>query len=424
MPALKYIKEWILKKSHSTGNIGTGCKLRLGITPNSIPDFVIPCPSEQVRDDNILCDLSKELSQNSSCPGLRQIPESEPDSPDDETKLTLLYREKTLSLDFLEATPSQTNADPLSKAAVSLPHFRSNTSYGFTTLNQAPHTNRKESLFHAGCSNLILNDDVTKLLVMKTLTQNSYCNQSENASKTQTPPSAFPESDNGISNRETIKKTFLSPPKPNYCRRQRKGKTESYYRRRSSALGTDCSSISSDDSVNHGLENEGQLFQPSLASFSRPVTPTSQLDEPITRKAIESGEIKFAFQFLAASKMFKVSIIKAENLGGVTRIDPNINSYCKVCLKPGKHYRQTTIVRQNRNPIYNQELAFNSFSLDQLHSKVLEIKIFNKDRCQKHPEFLGRVCINLEHYDLMIENRMWKDIDSKREREVSLICVC
>lgn len=42
-----------------------------------------------------------------------------------------------------------TNADPRSLAAMELPHFQAKTSFGFDTLTQAPHTRRKESLFHA-----------------------------------------------------------------------------------------------------------------------------------------------------------------------------------------------------------------------------------------------------------------------------------
>lgn len=40
-----------------------------------------------------------------------------------------------------------TNVDPLSLAAISLPHFHKQTKFGFDTVTQLPHTRRKESLF-------------------------------------------------------------------------------------------------------------------------------------------------------------------------------------------------------------------------------------------------------------------------------------
>lgn len=45
-------------------------------------------------------------------------------------------------------TPDSIPEFPLSMAAMSLPHFRSRTTFGFSTLSQSPHTRRKESLFH------------------------------------------------------------------------------------------------------------------------------------------------------------------------------------------------------------------------------------------------------------------------------------
>ena len=42
-----------------------------------------------------------------------------------------------------------TNYDPMSIAALSLPHLKMRTQFGFETLSESPHTRRKESLFHA-----------------------------------------------------------------------------------------------------------------------------------------------------------------------------------------------------------------------------------------------------------------------------------
>ena len=49
-------------------------------------------------------------------------------------------------VNVLLTSSDTTNDDPGSMAAVSLPHLRMYTPYGFTTLKESPNTRRKESL--------------------------------------------------------------------------------------------------------------------------------------------------------------------------------------------------------------------------------------------------------------------------------------
>ena len=50
-----------------------------------------------------------------------------------------------------------TNVDPMSAAAMGLDHFKSKTTYGFEHLKEKPHTRRKESLFHSGGGEILIN---------------------------------------------------------------------------------------------------------------------------------------------------------------------------------------------------------------------------------------------------------------------------
>ncbi|NXY92044.1 C2C4C protein, partial [Alcedo cyanopectus] len=108
------------------------------LTPETIPEFCIPprltasgpakgghSHQDRTSED---ANLSSEHSPSSSLPHLIQVESAE--------EIPALEEENT-------------NSDPQSQAALSLPHFpRAPTSYGFCTLLESPHTRRKESIFH------------------------------------------------------------------------------------------------------------------------------------------------------------------------------------------------------------------------------------------------------------------------------------
>jgi len=51
----------------------------------------------------------------------------------------------------------------------------------------------------------------------------------------------------------------------------------------------------------------------------------------------------------------------------------------------------------------------------------LVVKLFSRSANFKPNEFLGKVCVALYNYDMMEENRVWKDLELSKEREV---CMC
>lgn len=493
MESLKDIKDWFLTKCRMVQNDnnstskGSENQIPGGITPNNIPDFIIPGSGETSRrasselgifEDDISCRSSSQRSSIASCKSSPRnslvgsvmglsVPKSEsssrsaPVSPKHEIKPILMQSDNTQSLGYLENISGETNSDPLSLAAMSLPHFRAKTSFGFTTLSQSPHTRRKESLFHTGSEGLLTHSDRNKLLVLEALKvrcKSEVLNdiskmefEALQKSRTTCMPSVVvttPSTNSNHVKQDRLFGTHLSPSRSN-CLQIRSGRRDKYYRRRSSLFGLEVSPVSSEESIPEHITENNQ--NSCLLSDRRPgsASPTSkrhsspQLTEdqpsdfdqkprssscgslsktqiPQIQFLAEHGELKFAFQFLAASRIFKVTIIRAENLGGINKPDQNINSYCKVYLMPGKIQKQTTdMVKHTKNPVFNQELSFHSLSLEQVHSMILRIKIFHKANL-KLPELLGRVDVGLDNFDLMTENRMWKDIDGRKEREVSI----
>lgn len=506
---MREIKQWILNKCRANSLPLTGTSTsnessnRGGaLTPKTIPEFVIPGSGEssrrassEITDDDVLnrsftprssiasCKTSPgdSPSESSVCLSVPQKPytsKSAPTSPRHEIKSSISNRDAFHSFGYLNDFRNYTNADPLSMAAISLPHFRSKTSFGFTTLTESPNTRRKESLFHTGSDSGLTSKEV-KMLHNSLESLRLFCRPHVlNDLKTICDhDGSFKDGDNKVSCMPSVVVTqtnssptkhltpspehktvgrLLSPsrqytingtsPTSRYLKRK-----EKYYRRRSSLLGLE-ENNSSDDSSQGSNEQSPNMKRKSCTSLepdkemisqkrhSSPIlltTPTTNVETkprsssctilitPHTNSGpqflTEHGELKFAFQYLASSKQFKVTLIKAENLGGHSKTDQNCNSYAKLCLIPGKLQKQTSeIVKHTRNPFFNQEFYFQSLTVDQLHALTLRIKLFHKGHNLKLPDFIGEVNICLESYDLLTENRMWKDLDHKRERDVSI----
>ena len=194
----KHIGMWLLDKLRRTVD-GSGSHSRSSqsheaapisaytnvLTPNRIPDFFIPpkimcCPPPEAagpltpelkRRSTLPCSASDQVicSQSPRGRGGRM-----PSSPQLLSRLAgdtrSLLRSANRHIIQIEsadepggdepgvgvasaaaaAGDANTNADPQSQSAMSLPYVpKAQTSYGFSTLVESPHTRRKESLFHS-----------------------------------------------------------------------------------------------------------------------------------------------------------------------------------------------------------------------------------------------------------------------------------
>ena len=507
MDAMKEVKVWLFNKLHTAAasdtSRSTHCNVMGPLTPQNIPEFVIPGSNESSRRTSE-CSANDEMystqrnsfsgrSCRSSPPGspVRMSPSesapcingikpnvrnsmSAPVTPKHECRDIINYKECNQT-NGLET--DDTNVDPLSLSAMSLPHFRAQTSYGFSTLSEMPHTRRKESLFHVGNESLLQSRKHLKIS-----TRDNSLSKSCEITRVEKPISLL----NG--NVKNLPSTSMpsvvvtsvnssrqnSPDTPPSCSKSSRrlsptyqafhGMSKSplptrhnpfYNRRRSSLVGlegygspespqnspTDSPQEQNSDTARRSL---GDLTVPSASSSSLkrhsapeiPADKENMSDDENQKPRSRSfhafsknqnssqifapfGELKFSFQFLAASQQLKVTLIKAENLGGQTREAQTVNSYVKAYLMPGKVQKQScNIVKRTKHPVYNQEVYFHNMSLDELHNMALRLKIFSKGCNLKMQEFLGEVTIPLEGYDLLVDNRVWKDLEGRREREV------
>lgn len=508
MDAMKEVKVWLFSKLHSTTS-GEPSRAQnyssMGpLTPQTIPEFVIPKSNDSSRRTSE-CSANEEMcssqrnsfsgrSCRSSPPGspARMSPSesapcingikssarasnSAPVTPKHECNDIVNYRESS-STNGLEN--GVTNVDPLSVSAMSLPHFRAQTSYGFSTLSEMPHTRRKESLFHVGNESLLQNRKHLKIGRENSLSRSCEITHADKPmsllnGSIKNPPSVSMPS---VVVTAVSSSKQNSPEAPSSCSMSRRRLSPTYQafhavnrsqlptrhnplynRRRSSLIGlednegngsTQATSPVSPKETNldtgSGRRSLGDLTVPTSPStqkrHSAPAIPSDkenisdddgQKPRSISFHAFGKtqnqnsgqifapfGELKFSFQFLAASQQLKVTLIKAENLGGQSRDSQTVNSYVKTYLMPGKVQKQATnVVKRTKYPVYNQDLYFHNMSLDELHNMALRLKIFSKGYNLKMQEFIGEVTMPLDGYDLLVDNRVWKDLEGRRERE-------
>jgi len=449
MEALKEVKEWLLFKFQTVSSKPEESNVNRGmnpLTPQNIPEFIIPGSGNSSRRTSSECytesfsytvkrnsysgrspTQSPLLSPSESTPCFRTRGGScgsAPVTPRHELRGMLGYSRDALSTPGLHRV--QTNDDPLSFAAMSLPHFQRQTSYGFTTLTENPHTRRKESLFHVGTEGLLakrLNThglklrignysdrstpDISRLsmpnivltapqarsmpsVVVTAAKQNSLTNSPENSS--------FP----------TQSSRRLSPVFHIYTSDGTNHITlpssyNRFYNRRRSSLqimahtASELSSTSEEGTPTQDSPDKKQekqrnsltdlkphLMHLSPKRHSAPIIqsgPTVTFEERhkqrssschvILNDALRQcqqqqthlfaphGELKFSFKYLPASKQLKVTLIRAENLGGQAKQDRLYNCFAKMYLMPGKLQKQTSaVVKRSREPVFDQEFYF------------------------------------------------------------------
>ena len=508
MEAVKEMKIWLFNKLHSAGGSDSSRLAKytsLGpLTPQTIPEFVIPGSNDSSRrtseasaNDEMYssqrnsfsgrsCRSSPpgspvHMSPSESAPCINviksngRVSSSAPVTPKHECNDIVNYRECN-STNALG--PGVTNVDPLSMSAMGLSHFRAQTSYGFSTLSEMPHTRRKESLFHVGNESLLQTKKQLKI------SRDNSLSKSCELARMDKPVSLL---NGNVRNQPSISMPSVvvtavsssrqsSPEGPPSCSISRRRLSPTYQafnvvnrsplptrhnplynRRRSSLVGMENCEANGPTQESHKEKSKEDASRRSLGDLHVPQTPSPTLkrhsapsipsdkenisDEECNKPRSRScqtvskhqgsdnnqifapfGELKFSFQYLAASQQLKVTLIKAENLGGQSRDTLTVNSYVKVYLMPGKVQKQTShVIKQTKFPLYNQEIYFHSMCLDDLHNMALRLKIFSKGFNLKMTEFIGEITIPLDGYDLLVDNRIWKDLEGRREREVGLI---
>ncbi|MEE6523225.1 hypothetical protein FKM82_022017 [Ascaphus truei] len=299
-------------------------------------------------------------------------------------------------------TPKEesTNADPLSQAALSLPHLpKAQTSYGFCTLLESANTRRKESIFH--------NDPAAiPILLPISLSNTSSCRG------TSTPGSVttlglHPRSRYGTLDSDTASSTDSSPfssPRLHRSLPSSPLKALSLDKPFSRTLRVNCrssslwnNSVSTDESSSTD-SSPCVTRRTSEDAWALPLPFTVDLVLTLGRFPRENtvrldtgGVLRLSTEYRPENLRLRIRLISAEELYHWS-VDPkNISCCVSLALVPGKKQKQrSTLIRRSSNPIFNEDFFFEGLAPQDLQQRTLKLKALNKGSGVKRDHVLGR----------------------------------
>ncbi|XP_062888062.1 C2 calcium-dependent domain-containing protein 4C-like [Mobula hypostoma] len=310
--------------------------------------------------------------------------------------------------DDLAEPGCNTNYDPQSQSAMSLPYIpMTQTSYGFSTLVESPHTRRKESLFHSdhgsphtspssprkrpsghrgNGESQHLNPPEFSLSLASTYRYFSG-GESDTASSAESSPFNSPLLSRSVSGASLLK-MFSHENLAKHCK-----PLQSFTR--NSSLSTDeCSSADASPNISKRI----RCPTPPAGGPPAPqgVLPLSLLQyqdrvhKEHTIRLNRGGAIRLAAEYDSTNARLRIRIITAEDLYDKTLDNKSINCCVILYLTPGKVQKQrSTIIKNSRNPIFNEDFFFDGLPLDEFKRAALKLKVINKASSLKRDAVLG-----------------------------------
>uniref|UniRef100_A0A4W3HBL0 C2 calcium dependent domain containing 4A n=1 Tax=Callorhinchus milii TaxID=7868 RepID=A0A4W3HBL0_CALMI len=283
----------------------------------------------------------------------------------------------------------RTDADPLSRAALSLTHLRkAQTSYGFCALLESPHTRRKESLFHGHPVNPSAspvlwrgraNTYSTGVATAAPLRANSWASSPFGSPRlTRSPPgsSLF----KALGQERLFGRTFRNGG-------------------RAAPVGSDSPPPTDEgSSADTSPDITRRRASEEVSGFPSGPAPNLLLAPPKTRATEnsvplgQSGVLRLSAEYCRENRRVQVRLISVEGLYAASIEPQHIHCCVTLCLSPGKVQKQrSAAVRKSRNPIFNEDFFFDGVSGDQLFDRFLKVKAINKMSSVKRDHVLG-VC--------------------------------
>ncbi|XP_041659852.1 C2 calcium-dependent domain-containing protein 4C-like [Cheilinus undulatus] len=377
------------------------------LTPEKIPDFFIPpklicCPPEDSlppepqpcstlrpsSSDNTICSQSpRARSSRSPCsPGLfsRSLQKSA-----NRHIIQIESADEPGATDRLRAEVN-TNADPQSQTAMSLPYVpKAQTSYGFSTLVESPHTRRKESLFHSDPNSPLTSPNSQRRSQGGTLLApadpNPYRYFSGGESDTCSSAESSPFNSPLLSRSASLLRSIKQETQAKVSRAKRS------LARHSSLSTDDCSSA--DNSPN--MQRRRMRCPPSPAfrgckSSGSRSTASDLLQREHTVNLHKGGTLRLSTHYDKEAARLRVRVLAAEALYDRQTDPKSINCCVALYLNPGKQQKQrSTIIKNSRNPVFNEDFFFDALPQAQVKSLAMKIKVVNKGTSLRRDVLLG-----------------------------------
>ncbi|XP_078279934.1 C2 calcium-dependent domain-containing protein 4C-like [Rhinoraja longicauda] len=299
---------------------------------------------------------------------------------------------------------AETNYDPQSLPYAPL----TQTSYGFSTLVESPHTRRKESLFHTdhgspvtspssprrrpaghrsnGESQQHLNPPEFSLSLASTYRYFSG-GDSDTASSAESSPFNSPLLSRSVSGTSLLK-MFSHENLAKHC------KPLQPFTRNSSLSTDECSSNDASPNISKRLRCPTPPAGGSPASQGGlPLSLLHYQDrvhKEHTVRLNRGGAVRLAAEYDSTNARLRIRVITAEDLYDKTLDNKTINCCVILYLTPGKVQKQrSTIIKNSRNPIFNEDFFFDGLPLDEFKRAALKLKVVNKASSLKRDAVLG-----------------------------------
>ncbi|XP_045908470.1 C2 calcium-dependent domain-containing protein 4C-like [Micropterus dolomieu] len=385
------------------------------LTPNKIPDFFIPpklicCPPEEPltpepqhcstlrpsSSDHAICSQSPRArsSKNPCSPRLFSRLGGDTRNLQKSANRHIIQIEsadepgaRSVDSDSVEVN---TNADPQSQTAMSLPYVpKAQTSYGFSTLVESPHTRRKESLFHSDPSSPLTSPNSQRRSQGGTLLApadpNPYRYFSGGESDTCSSAESSPFNSPLLSRSASLLRSITQETQAKVSRAKRS------LARHSSLSTDDCSSA--DNSPN--MQRRRTRCPPSPAfrgckSSGLKGTVSDLLQRQHTVNLHKGGTLRLSTHYDPESARLRVRVLTAEALYDRQTDVKSINCCVALYLNPGKQQKQrSTIIKNSRNPVFNEDFFFDALPQAKVKNLAMKIKVVNKGTSLRRDVLLG-----------------------------------
>ncbi|NXH17217.1 C2C4C protein, partial [Bucco capensis] len=373
------------------------------LTPDKIPDFFIPPKLSAAPAEGTEPGAAPALDPSASEQDLagRKPPRSPRPSSRSRSRSRAASRH-IIQIESAEDGASDgslgTNVDPQAQTAMSLPYVpKAQTSYGFTTLTESPHTRRKESLFHSEHSSLCpspatspsaqrrakLNGESGRRtpadLGAALMHPSRYFSggESDTCSSAESSPFGSPLLSRSVS----LLKIFSQESQSKVIKLK-------HSVARNSSLSTDDSSADTSPSAQRRSRSAPAGGQPPTALLPLDLPPGRERERSL--RLSRGGSLRLAVEYDPSNARLRVRLVSAEDLYDALVDLRSINCCVSLCLNPGKLQKQrSTIVKNSRNPIFNEDFFFDGLGPGHARKMSLKLKVVNKGSSLKRDTLLG-----------------------------------
>ncbi|XP_026887531.2 C2 calcium-dependent domain-containing protein 4C [Electrophorus electricus] len=373
------------------------------LTPDKIPDFFIPpklvsCPPEaespDVKPKDGLHPSASEQTIVTKAESILHSPRLVSKLAGDTKNLLRAANRHIIQIESAEdVIAGDTNADPQSQTAMSLPYIpKTQTSYGFATLTESPHTRRKESLFHCDHASPVTSPSVPRKSQAKSGIEGNHLNpldfstahvnpyryfsggESDTCSSAESSPFSSPL----LSRSASLLKLFTHETQAKAVKAKRT------FARHSSLSTDECSSAEPSPGVSRRMHRPPGAGLPPNRPHAR------EWQQEHTVNLHKGGAVRLYADYDAGAARLRVRILAAEDLYNQAVDVKSINCCVSLYLNPGKLQKQrSTIIKNSRNPVFNEDFFFDAISPVQAKNLALKIKVVNKGTSLKRDSLVG-----------------------------------